>query len=221
MVEKDIAKAAWPTKRKLIAYQQLVLARLGLNVGAIDGLIGPQTEFALSQHEYRIRYGVDLPLWRDALPDDDDEQALRATYGNPGENLVTVQVPYTLRLSWSPNVRVNRVTCNKKVSDSLLAVLEEVKEAYSPEEIRRHGFNLYGGCFNNRPKRGGSKLSTHAFGIALDFDPARNGLKSTDKTAYFAKPVCDEWWSIWEKHGWVSLGREQNFDWMHIQKATV
>jgi hypothetical protein len=69
--------------------------------------------------------------------------------------------------------------------------------------------------------RGGTKWSTHSWGIAIDYDPERNRLNWGRDKASFAKPEYGDWWKIWEKEGWVSLGRTRNFDWMHIQAAKL
>lgn len=57
--------------------------------------------------------------------------------------------------------------------------------------------------------------------LAIDFDPERNALKASNKTARLARPDCVEFWKIWESEGWVSLGRTRNFDWMHVQAARL
>ncbi len=33
----------------------------------------------------------------------------------------------------------------------------------------------------------------------------------------FAKAEYDAWWELWEKEGWINLGRTRNYDWMHVQ----
>jgi hypothetical protein len=55
----------------------------------------------------------------------------------------------------------------------------------------------------------------------LDFDPSRNKLKWGRDKANLARPEYDAWWEAWETEGWLSLGRERNFDWMHIQAVKL
>lgn len=87
------------------------------------------------------------------------------------------------------------------------------------ERIRELRLDVYGGCFNNRPIRGGSRPSLHAWGIAIDMDPERNTLYMSTPEAVFSGPEYDAFWSIVEKEGAFSLGRERNYDWMHFQFA--
>jgi hypothetical protein len=61
----------------------------------------------------------------------------------------------------------------------------------------------------------------HSWGIAMDYDPERNKLKWGRDKAAFAWPEYDAWWRLWEEEGWISLGRQRNFDWMHIQAAKL
>lgn len=67
------------------------------------------------------------------------------------------------------------------------------------ERIRELRLDVYGGCFNNRPIRGGSRPSLHAWGIAIDMDPERNTLYMSAPEAVFSGPEYDAFWSIVEK----------------------
>ena len=98
-------------------------------------------------------------------------------------------------------------------------VLTRVLQHYGYERIKELRLDRWGGCYNERKKRGGTEWSTHAWGIAMDYDPERNRLTWGRDRAAFARPEYDRWWGFWEEEGWVSLGRVANFDWMHVQAA--
>jgi hypothetical protein len=144
-----------------------------------------------------------------------------AKYGKPnvtGEGyLVTIQLPYPMRLAWDTDTVVHRMRCHKLVADKFLAVFNEIHRVYGYEKIKELGIDLFGGCFNFRKMRGGNDWSKHSWGIAIDLDPARNKLKETSRTARFARPEYKDMIDIFYKHGFISLGRERNFDWMHFE----
>jgi hypothetical protein len=144
-----------------------------------------------------------------------------AKYGKPnvtGEGyLVTINLPYPMRIAWDTDTSVTRMRCHKLVADKFLAVFNEIHREYGYVKIKELGIDLFGGCFNFRKMRGGNDWSTHSWGIAIDLDPARNQLKETSKTARFARPEYKKMIDIFYKHGFISLGREKNYDWMHFQ----
>jgi len=142
-------------------------------------------------------------------------------YGKPNETgegyLVTIQLPYTMRLAWDLETKVTQMRCHKLVAGNFKGVFNDLLKHYGHEEIKRLGIDLFGGCFNYRKMRGGSAWSTHAWGIAIDLDPARNKLKETKKTARFARPEYKPMIEIFYKWGFESLGIEKDYDWMHFQ----
>ena len=141
-------------------------------------------------------------------------------YGKPsdkGSYLVNIQLPYPMRVSWDKDVKINKMSCHKLVAEKFKKVFEDILSAYGYDKIVELGIDLYGGCFNYRKMRGGSDWSRHTWAIALDLDPERNQLRETSKTARFARPEYKKMIDIFYKHGFVSLGREKNYDWMHFQ----
>jgi hypothetical protein len=126
-----------------------------------------------------------------------------------------------MRIAWDKRQTVKRITIHSKCAESAGRVLQKAFDHYGMEKLKDLGLDLFGGCYNNRPMRGGTQLSMHAYACAIDFDPERNQLKWSKKQARLAKADCIKWWEFWEAEGWVSLGRARDFDWMHVQAARL
>ncbi len=145
-------------------------------------------------------------------------------YGVPNETgasyLVTINLPYPMRLAWDTDSTTTKMRCHKLVADKFEAVFKDILQHYGYAKIKELGIDLFGGCFNYRKMRGGSAWSKHSWGIAIDLDPARNTLKETSKTARFARPEYKAMIDIFYKHGFLSLGKEKNYDWMHFEIAS-
>lgn len=150
------------------------------------------------------------------------EQKLKK-YGVPNQTgagyLTQIDLPYPMRLAWDKNVKVRRISCHRNIAKPLLNVFNDLLSHYGYEKIISLGIDLFGGCFNFRAMRGGSSWSSHAWALAIDLDPDRNRLKETSKTARFARPEYKPMIDIFYKHGFISLGREKNYDWMHFEYA--
>lgn len=169
----------------------------------VDGLAGPKTLTLL------------FPVKRLKLLSTGE---IIAKYGQPGtDNLVIMQLPYPMRIAWDLQYFANKIQCHKLVAEPLKAVFQEILSVYGIDEIKRLDLDLYGGCYNFRKMRGGNDWSRHSWGIAIDLSPEKNGLKATDKTAQFAKPEYKKMIEIFYKHGFVGLGPEKNYDWMHFE----
>lgn len=143
-------------------------------------------------------------------------------YGTPNPTgkgyLTTIELPFQMIVAWNRKQTVKKIQCHKLIADRLKAALTEILEVYGLDEIKRLGINIYGGCFNYRLMRGSSKtLSKHSWGTAVDLDPDRNLLHETSKTARFARPEYKPMIDIFYKHGFINLGREKNYDWMHFE----
>lgn len=147
---------------------------------------------------------------------------IKAKYGQPNEQgtyLLTIKLPYPMRLAWDKSVKVTKMRCHKLVADKFLAVFNDLLDHYGYDEIVRLGIDLYGGCFNYRKMRGGTDWSRHSWGIAIDLDPERNGLKTPYSKSNFAKPEYAALHAIFEKHGFENLGKVAGYDAMHWQIA--
>lgn len=145
---------------------------------------------------------------------------IKQRYGQPdaaGSYLVTIDLPYPMRIAWDTKVTVTKLRCHRLVAKQLQAIFAEILQVYGLPKIQQLGIDLYGGCFAFRAMRGGADWSRHSWGIAIDLDPGRNQLRESHKTARFARPEYKAMIDIFYKHGFVSLGRERDYDWMHFE----
>lgn len=140
-------------------------------------------------------------------------------YGTPtvtgAEYLVTLELPYPMRLAWDLDTKVNKMRVHKLIKNNFKGVFDDLLAHYGYEKLVELGIDLFGGCFAYRKMRGGSSWSKHSWGIAIDLDPVRNQLHETSRTARFARPEYKPMIDIFYKHGFIGLGPEKNFDWMH------
>lgn len=217
---------SWNDDKKITASIQLIAKGEEISAGVIDGLWGPNTQKSYDTLIAREEKVVSEEKWRanELLTPKNEwpwerEEDLLAFYGEVGKNQTKIKLPYPHRLSWDLDTIVHSYSCHEKVHDSLLRVLTNVYEHYGEEQIKALRLDIWGGCLNVRQIRGGTRHSTHSWGIAVDYDPANNQLKWGRDKASFAKPAYDAWWRFWAEEGWLSLGQLKNYDWMHIQAA--
>lgn len=213
----------WTPSRKLVGFIQYMTHKIPqVEDLVIDGLWGALTQNAYNEI-IELNSTGKIEKWRDKLEQESPKyewpryKDIESVFGKPGEQQTSVSVPYTLTIAWDLDKRINRFTCHKKIAEPIQAAMEEIYKFYGINEIKRLKLDLFGGCFNNRKMRGGSRLSTHAYSAALDWNPVDNRLRWNHKKALFAKPEYVPFFDAWERVGAVSLGRARDFDWQHVQ----
>ena len=118
-------------------------------------------------------------------------------------NLVLISPPWQLYYAGKPC----RLRVHKKCADAFGAWFEAVwaNAGRDKRVIRDWGMDATGGAYNFRLMRGGSALSMHSWGCAVDMDVPRNGMG--DRTPHFAtlrKEVVDPF---------IALGGVWGGDW--------
>lgn len=201
----------------------------GIDAGKFDAFPGPQTLDAAVRIQRQID-GITAPLVR---PDERTDEIssvhsgircwspstaeFRARYGREGENQALVRSPYLLRLDWDLDETIWKFSAHESLTGRIESAMGEILTHYGIDQIRALGLDRFGGCLYVRPKRGGSTPSVHSWGAACDWYPSKNQLKQSRKSALFAKEAYEPFLNIWEKYGFMSLGRCFDFDWMHQQ----
>lgn len=237
----------WGNERQLIAAKQALIGDRGIEIGKVDGLMGPQTRHAIEVYDARKKVGwkpvPEVEEWRgtsdEATPqvapshtlpgvpagaprvNSPKQSQVPAFYGPVGSNQVKLTLPFPMRLAWDTSSAVRSFSCHAKVREALEYVWAQTLAHYGLDEIKRLRLDLFGGCLNVRKMRGGTSWSMHSWGIAWDIDPDNNALKMTRAQATLDAPAYDHYWALVYATGAISLGRERDYDWMHAQYAKL
>jgi hypothetical protein len=158
-------------------------------------------------------------------PHQSSREEMDAFYGDPRgpggkeskqwvtEYLVSVVPPW--KMVYAENgKRISRFQLNKKAASSLTRVLEAIWEHCDKNQatIERYGLDQFGGTFNFRKIRGSSHISNHAYGCAIDLDPAHNPLGA--KHGRMPPDVV----LLFKQEGWRWGGDYHGRkDWMHFE----
>lgn len=190
-------------KQEEIKAIQKELKDAGEYLGEIDGDFGPKSRAAAQRF---LRSLCPENPWPST-----SQASIRGFFGEPGEaNLVSIEFPYPL---FYDGKRVTKTRCHKLVAESLLRVLKAIQPLLGNPNVADEAQD-YGGIYNFRNKRGGSSLSLHAWGAAIDLDADDNTFKESWPAA------ADMSWEIikaFAREGWTSAAVFWGYDAMHFQ----
>lgn len=230
---RGVDTTGWGADRRRTGAAQVALDRLGFEPGLPDGWAGHNTTAALEAFWHRRTYGRDLvvprlsdtPAARAIVSESPRQSECDAFYGRPGDEirsrLVTVDLPYPLRLDWALDQTVSRVTLHQKCAPAFVAAMQAVRAEYGAERQVALGLDRYAGGYMHRKMRGGSKWSMHAYGCAVDFYAAPNGLTTRCPRALFCGPDYAPFLNIMQSNGWMPAIRLWGADAMHFQMARL
>jgi hypothetical protein len=140
-----------------------------------------------------------------------DQASLRAFYGNPGDeaNLVSIPIPSSIPIFYEDQ-RVNTIRCHKHVACSLARIIQQL--SLFPKG--RIALSRFAGVFVDRPMRGGTRPSLHAYGAAIDLMPDTN---QNRQHWPINSDMPIEVMEVFAKEGWLSAGAFWSRDAMHFQ----
>jgi hypothetical protein len=142
-----------------------------------------------------------------------------SAFGKAGNEsvLVNVPVPANYPLKYDGK-QVKTIRIHKLVADRLSAALQDIINHYG-EDIEKvaPAACVYDGSYYFRTSRGSSSTSVHSWGLALDFDAGNNSMKTKAPKARLSQDIYKPFFDILEYHGFNSLGRRGDYDWMHVQ----
>lgn len=159
----------------------------------------------------------------------------RSVYGNPrgpggvrmsakweAANILYVKAPFRMTYAGKPVTRGFRI--HKHCAPSMARVLDNLWDAADGRQadLDHWGVSIFGGCTEFRLMRGGSTLSIHSYGAAIDLDPANNGLGDrTPRFAQFPQVLAAfaaerwRWGGDWNRNG--TSADDPRADGMHWQ----
>jgi hypothetical protein len=142
----------------------------------------------------------------------------RPTAAWQSANLTKITPAYPLTLAFPPGTQVTKVLCHKKVADSLKRIFEEILQHYgSIDDVKRARMHLFAGVYNFRRIGSSNRLSTHAWGVGIDIDSAKNPQGKPHDESKGMMPMAVV--RIFEAEGWKWGGRfsGSRVDCMHFQ----
>lgn len=238
LVNNEIPHKGWSKARQVVGAVQRILEAQGYEPGFIDGLMGHNTNEAITawlSDQSGTSSGVDRDkpspiltpgrLWTSTeqrrYPTQADVPLFYGIAGNALCTSGTCTLPFAFPLAWDLSSKINSFRCHEKVAAPMTRVFAEAAKHYGEKEYRRLRLDMFGGCYNYRNMRGGSSISMHAYGIAVDLDPERNQLRWDSKRAAFAKEEYIPFWNIVVQCGGTPAGYAWDGDWMHAQWARL
>lgn len=136
------------------------------------------------------------------------------TVDDAASRQVYIEPPFPMVAAWDLGVSIHRIRCHRLVATSLHRALDEIGAAFPSAARRVLHLDRFGGTYNKRRMRGGSRWSTHAWGIAIDLAPALNGLHTPWPTrAAMPLPVIQ----AFAAEGWTPAATAVGRDAMHFQ----
>jgi hypothetical protein len=125
--------------------------------------------------------------------------------------LAIVELPFPIPLAWNKSVSVSRMTCHKLMVSVFTDVFNQIRNDGLVSAI-----SDFGGCFSFRQERhSNTKISTHAWGIAIDLNPNENAQGTVGNMNV---GIVDIFRRVGFKWGGNWIGRTD--DPMHFQFAT-
>lgn len=132
------------------------------------------------------------------------------------KNIIYITPPFTMHMG---NIVIKKIPIHRLCAASLTRALTALGSRYGDQDrMERDGVTEYDGSFVYRPMRGGSHLSMHAYGAAIDINAACNPFRSHEHLFTEGSAIVE----CFDAEGWTWGGRwKTNTDAMHFQAANI
>lgn len=159
----------------------------------------------------KVPKGLEEIIERYGNPDEEGDGVLDADFVK--DYLMVGTAPFPLRISWKKDTFTRRVYGHALVVPVIVDALKEIMNFGGAAYLADNGYDEWGGCFNFRPARGNTKLSTHSWGIAVDYCPSLGPWGGVNRVPQF---ILD----AFEKRGFVNGRNWKPSDGMHFQACS-
>lgn len=157
----------------------------------------------------------------------EDTPALNAFYGDPrgtdgeasaswqSQNLVLWSTPYPMFYSDGKHTPMEHLRVHKRCLQTFHEAFTDVLQTMGHDRIMQLRLDVTGGTFCYRLERGGSRLSVHSWGCAIDMDPSHNPFphRWIDNHGFIDAQFAE----ILQRHGFCWRGANGDIDPMHFQ----
>jgi hypothetical protein len=146
----------------------------------------------------------------------DGRQEIIRVYGDPlaqdfiQRQLMSFELPFVAKASWDLSLRYRWLTMHRYVGDAVVDALLEIMQHRGLDYLVENAYDVTGGTFNLRKKTGSSQLSTHAWGISIDWCPHLGQFGRHSQVPDFIVRA-------FERRGFIWGGRWKLPDGMHFQ----
>lgn len=151
------------------------------------------------------------------------QSEMRKKFGVPDyggtfkKHMIQVNLPYTM---WMDDMKITKTWMNRICADSLVRVLTYVwdENGRDYDKIKAQQLHIFSGTWNIRNMRGGSSLSTHAYGLAIDIAAPYNALGKKPGYNKYSFTENSLIVKAFREEGWVWGGLWSRADGMHFSR---
>lgn len=142
-----------------------------------------------------------------------------AKYGNPDingdmildqqwfdANISLFALPFMMLCSWPPYATVMRFQAHRFAGPRIIDALKLIAEKHGLNYLRENKLDRWGGCFNFRAIRGGTDLSVHSWGAAVDLNPDIGRLGNAEDAKNYPRFIVEafeecgfSWGGLWAR----------------------
>jgi LysM repeat protein len=127
------------------------------------------------------------------------------------QNITRVALPFAIPLDWDPAKSATGIRCHRLLALLFTEVFQRITASGLKATVK-----TYGGCYQYRAKRNGSKPSTHSWGIAIDFNVGTNAMGTAGDMDPRLVKLMEDMGFLWGGR-WGGAGKDP----MHFQYCSA